>query len=237
MSKANRRALTEHILEIRYRPNPKVLDLRGTWAESISKHMELEHWRIIENRVDLFDEDQSLHVFVGFRNAGCIALDPPTRNFFPDKAAKLLTHLFGLDGFGDPLFVERLGVRSKFCTAYSGTFDALTELYASNYLCLTPNAYKAVGQKVKLIDIGGPLNFADHLGNFNTMSGPMTAAQFPQFFKKDEGFPDVGLYFDNDYWVRPAKNLAGREVVPKVRSFATEAWDRSERVAAVVFGA
>lgn len=42
----------EYIFEIRYKPNPKVLDLRGSWAEVITKRMEFEHWSISNNRLD-----------------------------------------------------------------------------------------------------------------------------------------------------------------------------------------
>lgn len=226
----------EHILEIRYRPNSRILDLRGTWAEKISVHMELPEWRIIENRIDVFDKSDSFHVFVGFRNGGVIALDTPTQNYFPDKVGKLLTFLFGLQGFDNPLFIERLGVRSKFCTPFEGSFDQLRERYASRYLQLTDAAREAIGRNARLVDIGGPLNFADQLGNFNTMGGPMTATQFPQFFKKDEGFPDVGLYFDIDYWVKPAKSLSGHEVVSLVRNFATQSWLRHDRVHGLISG-
>jgi hypothetical protein len=48
--------LNEHVLEVRYKPNPKVLDYRGTWAESISDHMKLPEWRIVENRIDIYDK-------------------------------------------------------------------------------------------------------------------------------------------------------------------------------------
>jgi hypothetical protein len=80
------------------------------------------------------------------------------------------------------------------------------------------------------VDIGGPLNFADSLGNFNTMSGPMARAQLAAFFKKDEGFPEVGLFIDIDYWRRPEKDVPGAEVVSAVKSFAEAAWARHEGI-------
>jgi hypothetical protein len=137
MSQAVDSITNEHVLEIRYKPNPKVLDHRGTWAEEISRHMELSEWRIVENRIDIFSKTQDVHAFVGFRNAGLVARDTPTANFFPDKAVKLLRYLFSLEGFGDPLTVERLGVRSRFCTPFDGTFETLCERYATRLLTLT----------------------------------------------------------------------------------------------------
>lgn len=226
----------EQIVEIRYRPNPRILDRRGTWAAEISAEMGLEHWRIVENRVDSFDETQSQHAFVGFRNAGFTASDTPTRNFFADKAAKLLRFLFTLDGFGTELFVERIGVRCKFCSPYADGFERLVELFANRYVTLTPDAKTAIGTRARLIDIGAPLNFADHLGNFNSHCGPMARKQLAEFFRKNEGFPEVGLYYDIDYFIHPDRVMLGREVVGTVTGFANEAWDRYERVQLLILG-
>jgi len=226
----------EHVLEIRYRPNPRVLDHRGAWAQLISEHMGLKHWQIVENRLDSFSEKQVEHAFVGFRNAGYTAADTPTRNFFPERATKLLRLLFTLGDFGEDLFVERLGVRSRFCTPFSSSFEELVDLVARQYLTPTEAAREAVGAKAKLIDIGAPLNFADGLGNFNTTLGPMAAKQLSEFFRKDEGFPPVGLYYDIDYFVRPDRLLRGKEILSTVGTLADEAWDRHDSVRALVLG-
>ncbi len=50
--------LNAHTLEVRYKPNPKILDYRGTWAELISNHMNLSEWKIIENRIDIYDKEK-----------------------------------------------------------------------------------------------------------------------------------------------------------------------------------
>lgn len=220
----------EHVLEIRYKPNPRVLDFRGTWALAISQLLNVSHWRIIENRIDIFSEDNAIRAFVGYRNSGIINLDTPTRNYFPDHAIKLLKFLLQLDGFGDPLFVERIGVRSKFCTPFQGTFDVLLDRVTSRYVSLTEQAKSAIGKDASLIDIGAPLNFTDKLGNFNTMSGPMTKEQFPRFFTKNETFPEVGLYYDIDYSLKPNREVEGKQLVNQVRDFAFAAWDRHDRV-------
>lgn len=227
----------EHVLEIRYKPNPRVLDYRGTWAEQISEHLGLAQWRIIENRIDIFSENQVEHAFVGFRNAGFTASDTPTKNFFSDKATKLFRFLFTLDAFGDSLHVERLGVRSRFCTSFAESFEELTRLFSTRYLTIAPAARDAIGQSAKLIDIGAPLNFVDKLGNFNTMCGPMTKTQLATFFRKDTGFPEVGFFYDIDYFIRLGKIMSGKDVLAAISGFSNEAWERHDRVKAVVLGA
>ena len=226
----------EHILEIRYKPNPKILDHRGTWADTISSHMDLRHWRVIENRVDLFSEQQREHVFVGFRNAGFTASDTPTKNFFPDKATKLFRFLLELDGFGPALHVERFGVRSRFCTRFEGSFEELMQRVATKYLALTGQAKEAVGKNAKLIDIASPLNFVDKVGNFNTTSGPMLKTQLAEHFRKDSGFPEVGLFYDIDYFLRPNREMSDKEILSTISSFAEAGWERHDRVCALIVG-
>lgn len=222
--------INEHVLEIRYRPNAKVLDYRGAWAESISDHLDLPHWRIVQNRIDIYNEGQAIRAFIGFRNGGLTVLDSPTKNYFPDLAGKLFRYVFQLEGFDDPILVERIGARSKFCTPFAGSFDELKSRFAERYLSITEKAQEAIGDQAKLVDIGAPLNFADQFGNFNTLSGPMSAEQFPAHFTRDEGFPDVGLFYDIDYWLRPNEELTSRRVIGHISEFAVSAWERHARI-------
>jgi hypothetical protein len=146
--------INDHTFEIRYKPNPKVLDYRGSWAEAISDHMKLPDWRILENRIDIYDEKVGERAFVGFRNAGFVTRNTPTKNYFPEKTIKFFRYVLNLDGFGKSLFVERIGVRSRFCRKYEGAFEELREKYTTKYLSLTETAKKIID--AKLVDIGGP---------------------------------------------------------------------------------
>jgi len=224
----------EHIFEIRYKPNPKILDYRGTWAELISKHMGLPDWRILENRVDVFDKETKNRCFVGFRNSGCTTRDAPTANYFPDQAVKFFRYVLSLDGFGKAPFVERIGVRIRFLTPHTSTFDDLLNRYANRYLKMTEAAEKAI--RAKLIDIGGPLNFVDKHGNFNTSSGPMIDEQSSELFPWKENLPKVGLYYDIDYWQKPMQEVSDVEILKIISTFAKEAWERHERVKQLIMG-
>ncbi len=230
------KTINEHVFEVRYKPNPKILDYRGTWAELISEHMKIPHWSIIENRVDIYDKNNQNHAFIGFRNSGFENLDSPTKNYFFDQAIKLFTFVSQLDGFEKQPFVERIGVRSKFFTSFDKGFDELKNRYNQRYLTLTKDAEKAIN--AKLIDIGGPLNFADNLGNFNTNSGPMEKKQALQFLRnrKDDTVPDIGLFYDIDYWLKPNKGMSPSEINQNIKNFATAAWDRHERVKNLILG-
>ncbi len=167
---------TETVFEIRYRPNAKLLDHRGEWAEALAGHMSLSKWSILNNRFDVFADDKTQHCFVSFRNAGMVCLDSPTANFFSDKAQRFFRQLVKFKDFGDPLHVERIGVRHKLASPFEGTFDELVNRFHTRYVGLSPALIESFAD-AHLVDIGAPLNFRDALGHFNTMAGPMLEAQ------------------------------------------------------------
>jgi len=233
------RTLSEHILELRFKPNPKILDYRGTWAEMVSQLMELPHWRIDENRIDVLNsyETDTFHAFVSFKNAGITlhndsSVNELTKNFFPDQGNKLLRFLFDQKSFGNPIFVERVGVRSRFATVFDGAFKDLLQRYSTRIFSLTEEAKDAF--RADLVDIGGPMNFSNLNGNLFTNSGPMEKKQLGQFFGFVTELPDVAFYMDLDYWKRPQSEMDGKEVVKVVKNYADEVWDIHDRIRAIV---
>ena len=56
--------------------NGRVLDYRGQWAELIAEHLSLPEWRIVENRLDVFDKSEARHVFLAFRKPNVVAKEP-----------------------------------------------------------------------------------------------------------------------------------------------------------------
>jgi hypothetical protein len=230
MAKGPTRIENECVFEIRFKPNAKLLDHRGDWAAAISQHMNLEHWQIVENRFDVFSDDKKTLLFVGHKNAGLMLTNVTNKDFFANYTRTLLTFVMGLQDFGDPIYVERIGVRNKFCTPYSGSFDQLRERYASRYINITEQARVAIGVDAKLTDIGAPLNFKDATGDFNTISGPMLQKQLIEFFGSPGEFPTVGMYYDIDYSVKPKKNLSSKDIVETISHLHAAGWDRHGRV-------
>ena len=143
-----------------------------------------------------------------------------------------------LQGFESEPFLERIGVRSRFLIPFAESFETLVQNYASRYMGLTSTAESRLD--ATLVDIGGPLNFKDQLGNFNTMSGPMKSDQVSQFIQlledEDDELPDVGLYVDIDYWITPQKQLKSVDILKTIRAFAQAAWTRSDQIQTLVFG-
>jgi hypothetical protein len=228
----------EFIFEVRYAPNARILDHRGKWAELISNHMGFKHWQIIENRIDVFSEDQKSRAFVGHDRAGYVLIDSPGKRYFQGQTEKLLRYLFRLTEFGGRLKTERIGVRCRFGVRYDGTFDELCERTASQYISIPQSTRAAFGESARLKDIGIALNYADEMGRFNTNCGPMTKAELAQFFQRDTENPppEVGFYFDIDYFVRPKVEMMGIEIIHKVMRFSDQSVKRFQSVLEILNG-
>jgi hypothetical protein len=229
--------INEQILEVRYSPNSKIIDNRGKRAEEIAEHMKMSEWRIVGNRVDVFNKENRDRTFYGFRNSGFSCNYSPTHNYFSDQANKYIKLIYQFVEFGKTPFIERIGVRSKFCNIFNGKFDELVALYEKNYMGLTDKAKRTINARV--VDLGAPWNFADDLGNFNTHCGPMIKDQISQFFEyvKEETIPDVGLFYDIDYWVRPMKEMKEQEIMTMISKFAERIWKRNEDIKKIILEA
>ena len=228
------REQSQYVLEIRYQPNAKVLDHRGKWAELIAAEMHLPHWVIVENRVDVFDDAQNIRCYVGFRNMGYIITKPPTTNFFSDQSVKFLKFVGAFDDFETPLRVQRIGVRTRMLTPFDGGMEALVSMYKDRFLGPTPKAEAVLGGN--LIDIGGALNFSGKFGNFNTNGGPMPAEQAKSFFPDGEDHPEVGLYFDVDYWMRPQQAMLVADIAKVIRQFSSESLAKHANIKDLIIG-
>jgi len=228
------RVISEHLIEIRYNPNPKILDYRGTWAEAVSRLMQLSEWRIDANRVDVSDKENIRRVFVSFKNAGMVINNSSNRNFLPGQSGKFLRFLFDQEAFGQKIFIKRIGVRGRFATAFGGEYKELLDLYTSRFVSLTDEAINALDAEV--IDFGGPINFSTKIGNLNSMSGPMPKKQLQHFFSsiKIDKLPEIAFYLDLDYWKRPEKEMNGREITDLTKRYAEEIWDIHERIQTLV---
>lgn len=226
----------ELIMEVRFKPNARLLDRRGEWATALADAMQLPEWKIVDNRVDVFRTDQTQRGFVAFRNAGYIVLDAVTPNFFHERAAKFLRALFQFPEFGRSVTVERLGVRAKYCTPFDGPFEQLVELFQRTYFGPGPSALAALGEGARIIDIGAPVNYVDKHGNVNSVVGPMAAEQLDKNFSKAGPFPAVGLFVDLDLWQKPERQYDERALSQTVQTLATEAARKHGSLKALILG-
>lgn len=228
--------VNEHILELRYKPNARILDFRGELAASISQYMKLAEWRIQDNRVDVESEDKTTRMFVAFRNAGTVIRNTTLQDYFPNQSTKFIRHLFTLEPLTEPVIVERIGVRSRFAIPSPFPFNELLKKFKEKMLNISQEALVAFN--AELIDISAPLNFQTKSGNINTNSGPMEIEQLARFFGfvKKENLPKVALYLEFDYWLKPTTNLSTREIIDLIKLFADENWQRHEHIKSLILG-
>lgn len=228
--------LNELIFEIRYKPNSKILDYRGTWAEIIAEHMNLPEWQIVENRIDIYDKVSKTHAFVGFRNLGFACVNSSGHNYFYEQTAKFFRHISKQQGFEKEPFLERIGVRSKFCYCYENTFDNLLTNFVTRYYNLTSEAQKIV--KAKIVDIGAPLNFEDENGYFNTLCGPMKKNQIREFMTNlnESDLPEISLYYDIDYFKNPSQKMSIDNIVNLIKKFSEISWERYSQIKNLIIG-
>ena len=62
----------------------------------------------------------------------------------------------------------------------------------------------------------------------------MPKKQLQEFFKDEDNLPDVGLYFEFDYWIRPNATLSDKEILTKTKLFSGEVWDLNEKLSSLV---
>lgn len=228
--------VSESVLEVRFKPDPRVLDRRGEWADVLSAKLGMSRWQIIENRLDLSSEKSKERAFLSFRNFGYIADDVRGPDAWRERASAVVHAIFRLSGFHSPLLIERIGVRGRFCMPFSGTFAELREAFSQSYVGPADPLMSALGEGVRLEDVGAPLNFSDELGNFNTTCGPMGREQLGEFFKKRSDLPEVGLYYDIDYWQRSERAMDVHDLAKVVGQYSKAVWRRLGQVNTLVCG-
>lgn len=190
------KAISKHIIEIRFRPDARFLDRRGAIASSLSFSSRLfKHWNISPNRID-FTSENNPHVraFFSYRNLGLVSVSPNETAFFVESAES-----FVKSAWSDLPNTEfsRIGVRSMLLVE-TDNFEEAVDAYLKHFLKLTDEDLKEFGGN--LIDVGIPINFADDKGtHFNVVTGPMEREQAKQRLGELE-LPPVGFFVDVDYF-------------------------------------
>jgi hypothetical protein len=89
----------------------------------------------------------------------------------------------------------------------------------------------------KLIDIGAPMNFETESGRVNSNSGPMKKEQLSSFFQfqDKDTLPEVALYVEFDYWIKPSEEMQQKEILSLVKNYSLENWNRFEGFRSLLF--
>jgi hypothetical protein len=223
---------SEMILEIRYKPNMRIIDNRGRICQEIVSGANFDQWKVNESTVEFIDNKHNEKAYIGVNNMGYIVKKPLTDNYFIDKISKFIKSSFALNEFNNSLDVLRIGLRYRFCDEFHGQFASLLRNFDSRYISLTDKAKSLMDAEV--IDSGAPLNFKDKLGFFNTTCGPMEGKQIIDFFEGHSELPSVGFYFDIDYFIKPNRIMSKDEVSKQVKLFDLAAKDRYRKISDLI---
>lgn len=142
--------ITKHVLEIRYEANPNFLDKRGIIAASLSPKI-FTHWRISENKIELFNPDSQINAFFSYRNIGLSNIYPETTEEFILKSKEFIKaswNHFPTDK------IQRIGVRSGFLCPKEVSFKKLFNSFNKNFVSQSFVENTNVFGAAKLVDIG-----------------------------------------------------------------------------------
>jgi hypothetical protein len=160
-----------------YEPNPGVIDIRGELTGRLGKLFEFPDWKINQDTVQAFDAAQVNTVLVGYNRCGLARSDCLDISEFQAKCHRLLDALSKFDAFGKGANVKRLGVRARFCTKYSGTFDKLLGHIRTRLYDIKPGGLDALGPNFTITDVGAPIYFKSADGTVHLQCGAGTITE------------------------------------------------------------
>jgi len=193
----SRHVISRHVVEIRFKPDGRLLDRRGQIGEVLVDGDNIFETWAIANRIDLTSKDNShIRAFFSHRNLGLTSFHPNDIEFFKEQTGKFIRSAWN-ELNNRP--IHRVGIRSTFLIEIED-FDEAVKGYIRKFLNLDDDDLKQIGGQ--LVDVGFPLHFSDGDNRFNVSTGPMKARQAQQYISEisADNFPDVSLYLDFDYF-------------------------------------
>lgn len=192
----------EQIFEIKFKPQSKFLDKRGEIASSLGDSF-LNQWNITDNSVDLKSETNTkVKGFFSFRNMGFASSYPTSSDDFSLHTKNFIKRAWQYIPLNEVL---RIGLKTKMVTPVDSFNDSFKK-FREKFIALDNASLEKFGGK--LVDLSFPLNFADGLNQFNTLSGPVVKKEIEPFFKDSEDqAPDSGVYCEVDYFTTEIKTL------------------------------
>lgn len=220
--------VTEEILEVRYTPRGGFLTQAGYIADYVSDQGLFPHWEIESNMVkfrDVAGAPKNLHAFVSYKNAGIVAIDSQTANFFQDKAIQYWRTLESNKFFAIPP-IQRIGIRHKFFVKIEKSFEDIERLMFE-YLC-KPAVLQVLDGSRK--DLQVVIDAETKLGKLRSVFGPLAKGEAANFFPfKSDHFSSAGIFIDFDLFIENPKQE--KKLVDNfVRSACSANWDRVEKI-------
>ncbi len=209
------KVLTEQVLEVRNRVSGLFLDVRGEVADFVRDNNFLPHWKIEANVVNFFDEESKIEkegAFIGYKNAGYISLNPPTDNFFKEKANKFWKLINTNKRYQIPE-PTRFGLRTKIFIPSQKTFEEINNQFYE--LLFSSKGRSLLGGKQTDLQFTVELNEAGF--NLRITGGPIHKDEAKRYFQfDDDEFKNTGLFLDIDIFKND--NIRKEEIPSLIQS-------------------
>lgn len=205
------KVIAKYVCEIRFKPNPLILDKRGEITKIYSDSI-FKNWNILNNKIDFFNEgDLSASASLSYKNLVVMTSFPHDTDFFVETTKNFIKKAWDKISVND---ITRMGVRSFLYVDDDKSFKEYFEGYKKHI----PSFAKKSFINANLVDIGINLNFAEDDKYFNVMSGPMLKEQVISLFQKDdkEGIPETGMYVEVDYFKKSFKPFVTQKNIFKI---------------------
>lgn len=205
--------ISKFLCEVRYVPNPLLLDKRGEIVGSFATDY-LAHWKIDKNRVDVYNEELTEGIFAGFKNAGFTTTSSNRIHYLTGQLESYLTKYFTI------LVPERIGSRSTYLFPSQKSFKTLVADFQQKVVKMDAKILKSI--EAKLVDVGSNLIFEKGNSKFNVSMGPMKKWQSSKIFSQED-LPKIGFYIDIDcYTDKLGKQSKSSSVASSIRRGFTE---------------
>ncbi|MDO8505040.1 MAG: hypothetical protein Q7S48_00440 [bacterium] len=226
------KTLTKHLCEIRFKPDPKILDKRGEITGALSD-VTFPNWKIANNRIDFGNnKDLFAAAFFSYRNLGTSSCFPHNSKYFVDITKEFIKKSWIFFPNNNTM---RVGVRSSVLVDLSKNFKDYFEAYKKNISVFTKkNLFKA-----ELVDVGLNLNFANGDEYFNITTGPMEREQTKIFFDEnpDEDLPNTCVYVEVDYFKKDFKpSVKQKDIFKIIDDGISKSEEISSSITSIILG-
>jgi hypothetical protein len=223
--------LTEHVLEVRHEASGSFLDVRGHVADYIKKSTDFNHWNIDSNIIRFRDEPDHIKsegAFAGYKNAGYIALNPKTHNYFVDRAIKFWRTLSSNKLYEIPSG-KRFGARTKIFMPSDAMFDEVKSLVLSKLFSENVNKiFKNTDKDLQLV-----LEYVDDPFDCRLRLAPVEEGEVENYmsFESDD-LKKCGLYLDMDYYKE--EEFTASDVPDYLKTSIELTWTKVEDIAKLI---
>lgn len=223
--------VAEQIFEVRHKPSGTFLDTRGYVADYIRDSGFLPHRKIDTNIVNFRDTNEGVNkegAFIGYRNAGYISYDPPTRNYFIDRGILFWRTITNNKHYVIPE-IDRFGARTKVFMPSQLAFEEINDraystLYSDGFRKLLGGKETDVHFVVEIKENGFDIRLA---------GGPIHKDEAKRYFSfASDHFESTGLFLDIDYSVSTA--VKHEDISRLLKNSVESAWIKIESIAGVI---